>query len=324
MTLPEKKNFCPKCGETVDKGWKFCPACEYPLMAFVCPGCLKPVKEHWKRCPFCEARLVCSFCGNRLATDNKTCPSCSDEQSMEKSAYLIEPVAKMEFAFVPGGSFAMGDIFGVGLANEQPVHEVNIDSFYIGRFQVTQEQWKKLMPENDSQFPGDQRPAERVSFEAVLNFIQRLTEANQGQFTFMLPTEAQWEYAARSGGRDEKYAGGDNFEKLAWCEENSGNATNPVGKKSPNGLGLYDMSGNVWEWCCDFFMENAYRFHEDKNPLYKREGPDRVIRGGGWNTDAWSVRCARRFGFPSQYFGSALGFRLILLNQPALKLDADG
>jgi formylglycine-generating enzyme required for sulfatase activity len=311
MTLSGKKDICPKCGEPVDKDWKLCPACEYPLMLLVCPGCHKAVKEHWKRCPFCEARLVCSFCGNRLATDSKTCPSCSEEQSMEKSVYLIEPVTKMEFAPVPGGHFMMGDTFGIGLANEQPVHEVNIDSFYIGRFQVNQAQWIKLMGDNPSQFSGDQRPVEQVSFQAVVNFINRLTEANLGQFTFMLPTEAQWEYAARSGGRDEKYSGGDNFEKLGWCEENSGNATNPVGKKSPNGLGLYDMSGNVWEWCRDYFMENAYRFHEEKNPLYDKEGQDRVIRGGGWNTDAWSIRCARRFGFPSQYFGSALGFRLV-------------
>jgi formylglycine-generating enzyme required for sulfatase activity len=319
MSLSEKTFYCPTCGEPVDKGWKLCPACEYPLMSTVCPECFKKVKEHWKRCPFCEARLICSFCGNRLATENKSCPSCSAVQTMEDITFLKEPVTKMEFALVAGGHFMMGDTFGEGIENEQPVHEVYLDSFYLGRYQVTQAQWKKLMPENPSQFLGDQRPVERVGFEAVLDFAKRLTEANQERFTFLLPTEAQWEYAARSGGRNEKYAGGDNFEKLAWCEENSGGTTNPVGKKSPNGLGLFDMSGNVWEWCRDFFMEKAYQNHEDMNPLYNKQGPDRVIRGGGWNTDSWSVRCARRLGFSSQYFGSALGFRLVLLNQPAKK-----
>ena len=215
----------------------------------------------------------------------------------------------------------MGDTFGDGIANEQPVHEVDIDSFYLGRYQVTQAQWKKLMTENPSQFKGDQRPVERVGLNDVLDFAQKLTEVNKGRFAFMLPTEAQWEYAARSGGRNERYAGGDSFEKLAWCNENSGGATNPVGKKSPNGLCLYDMSGNVWEWCRDYYIENAYLLHGNKNPLCKEGGSDRVIRGGGWNTDAWSARCARRFGFPSHYFGSALGFRLVLSNQPVQETD---
>jgi formylglycine-generating enzyme required for sulfatase activity len=315
MTLPEKKKTCAKCGEPVEKGWKLCPACENPLISNFCPGCRKAVKEHWKRCPFCEFRLICSFCGNRMVADNKTCPSCNAVQSIEDISSLTEPVTNMEFVLVPGGHFMMGDTFGEGIENEQPVHEVYIDSFYLGRYQVTQAQWKKLIPENPSQFLGDQRPVERVGFEDALNFSKRLTEANHGRFSFRLPTEAQWEYGARSGGRNEKYAGGDSFEKLAWSEENSGGATNPVGKKSPNGLGLFDMSGNVWEWCRDFFMEKAYQYHEDMNPLYNKEGLDRVIRGGGWNTDAWSVRCARRTGFPSQYFGSALGFRLVLFKQ---------
>ena len=315
MNLPEKKNLCPKCGEPVDKRWKLCPACEYPLNSPVCPGCSEPVKEHWKRCPFCESRLVCPLCGTRLTSVDKLCPSCkASSQSTENMDSLTESVMKMEFVFVPGGNFMMGDTFGVGLENEQPVHEVIIDDFYIGRYPVTQEQWKKLMPENPSQFPGDGRPVDRVGYDDALDFAKRLTDANQGKYIFMLPTEAQWEYAARSGGRDEKFAGGDNFEKLAWCEENSGNTTSPVGKKSPNGLGLYDMSGNVWEWCRDYFEDNAYRFHQGKNPLFDKECPDRVIRGGGWNTDSWSVRCARRFGFPSRFFGSALGFRLVLLD----------
>jgi formylglycine-generating enzyme required for sulfatase activity len=321
MTLSDKKDTCPNCGEPVEKGWKLCPACEYPLISNSCPECFKAVKEHWKRCPYCEARLVCSFCGTRLTVDDKTCPSCSGVNSREAGSILTEPMIKMEFAFVPGGRFMMGDTFGEGIETEQPVHEVHIDSFYLARYQVTQAQWKKLMPENPSHFIGDQRPVEQVDFNHVLNFVERLTEINQGRFTFLLPTEAQWEYAARSGGLNEKYAGGNNFEKLAWSEENSGGSTKPVGNKTPNGLGLFDMSGNVWEWCRDFFMEKAYQYHEDMNPLCDKENSDRVIRGGGWNTDAWSVRCARRTGFPSQFFGSALGFRLVLLNQPATKLE---
>jgi formylglycine-generating enzyme required for sulfatase activity len=317
MILSEKKNTCPKCGEPIEKGWKICPACEFSLKSTSCPVCMKGVKEHWKRCPFCETKLICSFCGNRITADNMACPSCNASDVIDDDRLIIEPVTQMEFVLVPGGQFMMGDTFGEGIENEQPVHEVYVESFYLGRYQVTQAQWNKLMPENPSQFIGDQRPVEQVGLEDVLNFSKRLTDANQERFSFLLPTEAQWEYGARSGGRNEKYAGGDHFEKLAWSEENSGGTTNPVGKKSPNGLGLFDMSGNVWEWCRDYFMEKAYQYHEDINPLFNKQGPDRVIRGGGWNTDAWSVRCARRTGFPSQYFGSALGFRLVLLNLTA-------
>ncbi len=321
MALSENKISCPRCGEPVEKNWKICPVCENPLMLLICPGCNKKVKEHWKRCPFCETKLFCSSCGNRLNFETRTCLSCNSLESSQESNVLTEPVTHMEFIFVPEGNFMMGDIFGDGFENELPLHQVHLNSFYIGRYQVTQAQWNNLMPENPSRFIGDDRPVERVSFEAVMTFIQRLTEANKRRYRFLLPTEAQWEYAARSGGRDEKFAGANRFDNVAWCEENSGNSTNPVGKKSPNGLGLYDMSGNVWEWCCDYFIDNAYHYHQKNNPFYDTKGPDRVIRGGGWNTDAWSVRCARRFGFPSQYFGSALGFRLVLLNQPALDSD---
>jgi formylglycine-generating enzyme required for sulfatase activity len=169
------------------------------------------------------------------------------------------------------------------------------------------------MAENPSRFCGDQLPVEQVSWEDAAAFVEKLRALNPGRHHLDLPTEAQWEYAARSGGRNEKFAGGLGVEQVAWYEENSGGATHPVGQKAPNGLGLYDMSGNVWEWCRDVFQDEAYRLHAPQNPVVTGRGEERVIRGGSWSLDSWSARCARRSSCPAGFSGPALGFRLVLI-----------
>ena len=206
----------------------------------------------------------------------------------------------------------MGDIFDEGLENEKPAREVTLDSFYIGRYPVTQSQWLKLMPENPSRFKGDNRPVEQVAWEQVHHFIQLLQEKNAKPFRFDLPTEAQWEYAARSGGREALFAGSDSADSVAWYEDNSGGKTHPVGQKEPNGLGIHDMCGNVWEWCADTYREDAYQHLSAHNPVCLSGADDRVIRGGSWNVDAWSCRCTRRMSFGPDFFGSGLGFRLVM------------
>ena len=228
----------------------------------------------------------------------------------------------MIFVPAPGGEFAMGDVSGEGVENETPVHTVRLRAFHIGRFPVTQGQWRRLMPENPSRFENPDRPVEQVNFAAVQAFIQRLNR-NAGERRFDLPTEAQWEYAARSGGRDETWAGGEDPDRVAWTEANSRGASQPVGGLAPNGLGIYDMSGNVWEWCRDAFRADAYRLHRDRDPVVGTGGADRidrVIRGGSWNLDTWSARCARRFSFPEDFGGPALGFRLVMISA-AEKMD---
>jgi formylglycine-generating enzyme required for sulfatase activity len=132
------------------------------------------------------------------------------------------------------------------------------------------------------------------------------------QYEFRLPTEAEWEYAARSGRKKEKYAGGNNLDDFAWYSKNSNRATHPVGEKMPNGLGLYDMSGNVYEWCEDIYFKNAYIKHNKKNPVYlESNSGSRVLRGGAWNGDAGYCRAAgRRWGVPSRR-NSVIGFRLV-------------
>jgi formylglycine-generating enzyme required for sulfatase activity len=219
----------------------------------------------------------------------------------------------MKFVLIPAGTFRMGDVFGEGLENETPPHEVRLSCFHLGKTPVTQGQWQQVMHTNPSFFvKSAQHPVEQVTWGDVEAFIRGLTQMNAGKYRFRLPSEAEWEYAARSGGQDQKYAGGNDAEAVAWYEFNSNASTQPVGQKAPNGLGIYDMSGNVWEWCRDVYHPQAYLNHALENPVWTGAGTERVIRGGSWNLDAWSARCARRFGYPVDYYGPGLGFRLVL------------
>ena len=137
----------------------------------------------------------------------------------------------MEFVWVPGGCYRMGS--NSGEDDEQPVHEVCVDGFWLGKYEVTQAEWQRVMGNNPSHFKGDRNPVEIVSWDDAQEFIKRLNAKGNG--TFRLPTEAEWEYAARSGGKDEKYAGGNDVDRVAWYKSNSGGKTHPVGTKAPNG-----------------------------------------------------------------------------------------
>jgi formylglycine-generating enzyme required for sulfatase activity len=220
---------------------------------------------------------------------------------------------EIEMVYVKGGCFQMGDTFGDGFDWEKPVHEVCIDDFYIGKYEVTQKQWMAVMGSNPSIFKscGDNCPVENVSWDDAQDFINKLNEMTGGKYR--LPSEAEWEYAARSGGKNEKYAGTSDpgeLEDYAWFEDNSGRKTHPVGKKRPNGLGIYDMSGNVWEWVKDHFDEAYYEQSPRRNPRGPESGTGRVNRGGGWGSDARHIRAAHRGNDMSDVKGSGIGFRL--------------
>jgi formylglycine-generating enzyme required for sulfatase activity len=201
--------------------------------------------------------------------------------------------------------------FNNATMDERPVHEVCLDGFWIGKYEVTQGQWQQIMDSNPSHFlSGDDFPVEQVSWKDAKQFISRLNEQT-GQ-RFGLPTEAQWEYAARSGGREEKYAGGNEVSKVAWYDGNSGGKTHRVGTKSPNGLGIFDMSGNVWEWCEDVFDRNAYSRHVRHNPVFTLGGFTRVLRGGSRGNNSRGIRAANRGSNSIDYRSLDLGFRISL------------
>ncbi len=219
---------------------------------------------------------------------------------------------KLEMISVPAGCFDMGcgDWTDSCQDDEKPVHKVCLSTFEIGKFEVTQAQWALIMGFNPSYFGrGGRLPVEQVSWDDVQEFIQRLN-AVSGQH-YQLPTEAQWEYAARSGGKPEKYAGGDDLKQLGWYGANSNGESHEIGGKSPNGLGLYDMSGNVWDWCSDWY--GSYSEGTSRDPIGPASGMYRVLRGGSWSVSAGDCRSAYRNWSPPDIRIISFGFRLVRL-----------
>jgi formylglycine-generating enzyme required for sulfatase activity len=224
---------------------------------------------------------------------------------------MTDPTTGMELKKVTGGTFTMGDTFGDGDTNEQPTHQVTVSDFYIGTYEVTQGQWQAVMGNNPSYFSscGSNCPVEQVSWEDVQTFIARLNQKSGKNYR--LPTEAEWEYAARSGGQSEKYSGSNSVGGVAWYDSNSGSTTHSVGLKQGNGLGLYDMSGNVWEWVNDWYGGYSNSSTLQTNPTGPTTGSNRVVRGGSWYDDAGDARASYRNYYIS-YYSSDMGFRLAL------------
>ena len=216
--------------------------------------------------------------------------------------------------YVDGGTFTMGATREQGSdvsENEKPSHSVTLSSYHIGETEVTQALWQAVMGSNPSKFTGDsRRPVEQVSWEDCQRFISRLNSLT-GQH-FRLPTEAQWEYAARGGSKSRgyKYSGSNDIGSVAWYYDNSSHTTHPVKTKSPNELGLYDMSGNVWEWCQDWF--GSYSSGSQTNPTGASSGPYRVYRGGSWYEHARVCRVSYRDYYAPSGCNGVLGLRLAL------------
>jgi formylglycine-generating enzyme required for sulfatase activity len=212
-----------------------------------------------------------------------------------------------EMVVISGGSYHMGSDHGD--SDEKPMHRVSIRSFLLGKHEVTQAQWRSVMGKNPSKFLGcDSCPVEKVSWDDTQDFIKKLNHQIGG--TYRLPTDAEWEYACRSGGKDEKYCGGANATSLAWYRENSSAKTHPVGQKQPNGLGLYDMSGNVYEWTQDCWNDSYLGAPSDGVAWQNGTCGRRALRGGSWFNFPWGVRSANRYSFVPDARFFDLGFRL--------------
>ena len=214
---------------------------------------------------------------------------------------------------VEGGTFTMGATPEQGndaFTDEKPAHQVTLSDYYICKYEVTQEEWEVVMGNNPSYFKGSNRPVEEVSWYDCQEFIRKLNLLTG--LTFSLPTEAEWEYAARGGSKSQgyKYSGSNNIDDVAWYTRNSSSKTHKVGTKSPNELGIYDMSGNVWEWCSDWY--GSYSSLSQANPTGPSSGSNRVYRGGGWSDYARRCRVSYRDGGNPDYRNSLLGFRLVM------------
>ena len=233
-----------------------------------------------------------------------------------KATFKIEQegiFSTYEMVFVAGGTFTMGATSEQGsdaYDNESPTHIVTLSSYYIGKTEVTQKQWQNVMGSNPSSFKGDEMPVENVSWNDCQTFINKLNQLTGKNFR--LPTEAEWEYAARGGNKSKgyKYSGSNTIGNVAWYSGNSSSRTHPVATKQANELGLYDMSGNVYEWCQDWY--GSYPSSSQANPTGPTSGSCRVLRGGGWSSYAAYCRVSYRNYCDPTFRNYDIGFRLAL------------
>ena len=222
-------------------------------------------------------------------------------QNVEHTNNAVEP----EMITVGGGTFEMGS--NDGNENEKPVHKVTVKNFHIARYEVTQAQWRAIIGTAPTDFARcDNAPEQNVSWDDVQDFIKKLNAKTGKQYR--LPTEAEWEYAARGGdkSRHYKYSGSDNILSVAWCRDNSRSVTHPVGLKQANELGIYDMTGNVWEWCDDWYEDRYYT----KDPNTTDVSVVKVVRGGSWYSNPYCSRITYRDSFAPDGRSINIGFRL--------------
>ena len=240
-------------------------------------------------------------------------------QKQQHNIQVFEP----EMVFVHGGTFTMGCTAEQGadcFNEEKPAHRVTVGSFNIGKYEVTQAQWEAVMDYNPSEFKGDNLPVENISWDDAQMFIGKLNELTGKNYR--LPTEAEWEYAARGGNKSMgyKYSGSNTLANVAWYKDNADSRTYPAGTKQPNELGIYDMSGNVREWCSDW--SGRYSDNAQTNPQGASSGTYRVVRGGSWGSGAAYCRVAYRNRTPDE-IGNFLGFRVVLPSDSQVSVTTD-
>jgi formylglycine-generating enzyme required for sulfatase activity len=225
--------------------------------------------------------------------------------SAERAALDLGGGVKLDLVLIRPGTFMMGDEKGGD--DEKPVHKVNITKpFYMGQYKVTQQQWESLMGSNPSSAKDPKNPVEKVSWEDCQAFLKKLNDKfGDKTVKFSLPTEAQWEYACRAT-KTTPYGFGDketDLGRYAWFIENSKGKIHPVGEKKPNAWGLYDMHGDAWEWCADWYNKAYYKASPANDPAGPASGTFHVCRGSSWDNMAADCRCGfRLFAVPSDHF----------------------
>ena len=234
---------------------------------------------------------------------------------MPKAIDVMTNSIGMKLVWMPTSTFQMGS--NNGYDNEKPVHSVNLTKgFWVGQYDVTQEEYQKVIGNNPSNFKGSCNPVDQVSINDAVKFCTKLSQ-KEGKI-YALPTEAQWEYACRAGS-NANYCFGDTEGQLddyAWYRGNSSGKTHPVGQKKPNAFGLYDMHGNVWEYCLDWYEEGFYGRNMNADPLNKNYGDKkfRILRGGSWTDLNFHCRSANRSIYVPGYTSYSIGFRVLIVS----------
>ncbi len=265
---------------------------------------------------------------------SETAENETDEENIQVIELNLNNKVSLELVKVEAGSYTMSANDGENYENEVPHTATLTQDYYIGKYEVTQEQWDSVMGSNPSYFKGDKLPVEQVSWYDAMDFCEKLNKSGKAPsgYHFTLPTETQWEYASKGGKKSEgyKYSGSDTLDEVGWYYENSGDKklddskwdveqllknnskTHEAGTKKANELGLYDMSGNVWEWCLDDYTDDSSKAKAEFTRGKDSSSSDRVYRGGGWSNIARSCRAAcRSSGVPSNA-SLGLGFRIAL------------
>ena len=262
------------------------------------------------------ASITGTLASNAVASSNTSGYSSSSSSMASGSNAISIPVKdgiSIDMVKVEAGTFMMGATSEMKdpYSDEKPVHQVTLtNDYYMGKYEVTQALWQAVMGSNPSNFKGDNLPVETVNWNDCQEFISKLNSLTGRKFR--LPTEAEWEYAARGGkkSRGYQYSGSRKISDVAWYEGNSRSKTHPVGRKQANELGIYDMSGNVWEWCSDWY--GSYSSSSQTNPMGSDSGAKRVRRGGSWCYIARICRSSYRYGDAPDCRGLYLGLRLAL------------
>jgi len=301
-------SFCKNCGIKLDDDAKFCPSCGAPV-----------VGTHQSRGGEKESSpvgyiiigvvVILSIVGYLYYYQvNKNI-----DVKIKNKKVLIKMVP--EIVYVKGGTFYMGS--NDGESDEKPIHKVIMSDFYIGKYEVTFEEYEKFCESTRREKPDDngwgrgKRPVINVCWYDAVEYCKWLSEETGKKYR--LPTEAEWEYASKGGLKSAvyKYSGSNNIDEVAWYDGNSGDKTHPVGTKQPNELGIYDMSGNVWEWCSDWYDEDYYSKSPSTDPKGPSSGEYRVFRGGGWYNSSVNCRSALRGRSLPDYMGDGDGFRCV-------------
>ena len=333
--IPDDRDACPnRYGTTKANG---CPDRDddgVPDLSDECPDA--PGRPNWAGCPDTDSDGLHDGedqCPNQkgLRADHGCPPPDRDRDGVPDKSDVCPDVAGKAYlegcpekkpempeglVFVPGGTFMMGSPANEkDRSDNETQHSVTVSSFYMGKYEVTQAEWVKIMGSNPSYFKNcDQCPVEQVSWDDVQEFLKKLN-AQTGK-KYRLPTEAEWEYAARGGavaaatGQYFIYAGSNDIGQVAWYRENAGSKTHPVGGKKANQLGIFDLAGNVWEWCSDWY--GTYPTAAETDPKGAATGEFRVLRGGSWYFNAQYCRAANRNYLEPTLRLNSIGFRLVL------------
>lgn len=335
---------CPKCHSQIEDGSKFCNHCGSLINNNTqCPHCHNEVPTGSNFCNHCGECLApitkCPLCGYENPAGSRFCTECGSHlflpakksvyrkenttkqtkqpilppkvSTLEKRAFSVNGVS-FTMLFVEGGTFLMGATPDMGAheLDEVPVHKVTLSSYYIGQVVVTQSLWKAVMGNNPSHFKGENKPVENVSWNDCQRFCKILNTLTGEHFR--LPSEAEWEFAARGGIKTKlyRYSGSNNLEDVSWNSTNCEAITHDVAQKQPNELSIYDMSGNVWEWCIDWYSN--YNKDAQTNHFGPNSGSQRVMRGGSFLSQLKYLRPSARSNYSPNVHYSSVGFRLVL------------